>query len=126
MSPKLERIVQQIADGDLPEIWRVPNIERFSPRKILYDYQQDALKKAARILCLYFGKTDSSLHSPSHRGLDSHRKFKTNLAQQYGLSFLHDLSVKKYERHVDKRNERQNAVYRVLSEFFPVSDEEIH
>ena len=126
MSPELEHIAKRIADGDLPETWRIPNIERFSPRKNLYDYQQDALKKAARVLWLYFGQAEIRLHSPDHKALDSQRQFKLNLAQQYGLSILDNFSIKRYERPVDRKNERQNAVYRILSEFFPVSDEEIH
>lgn len=126
MSPELEHITQQITDGDLPETWRIPAIERFSPRKNLYGYQQDALRKAARVLWLYFGQAKSTPHSPDHRALDSHRQFKLNLAQQYGPSFLDGFSVKRYERPVDRKNERQNAVYRILAEFFPVSSEEIH
>ena len=125
MSPELERIVQRISDGDLPEIWRVPNIERFSPRKNLYDYQQDALRKAARALCLYFGQAGDALYSPSHKTPDSHIKYKMNLAHQYGFSFLDRFAVEEYERPSDRKNDRQNAVFHILSEFIPVTDEKI-
>ena len=126
MSPELERIAERITYGDLPEVWRIPNIDRFSPRKTLYDYQQDALKKAARILCLYFGQSESVLHSPDHRPPSNHRQFKMNLASQYGLSFLENFAVEKYERPVDKKNGKQNDVFRILSEFIPAADERIH
>lgn len=46
--PLLEPISQTLNYGDLPETWRVPEIERFSRDKTCYDYQTDALKNAAR------------------------------------------------------------------------------
>ena len=50
-----ERITQTLNYGDLPETWRVPEIEQFSAQKTFYDYQQDSLKNAARALYLYYG-----------------------------------------------------------------------
>ena len=50
MKPLLESIAQSLNYDDLPEVWRIPHIARFSHAKKLYDYQQDALKKAARAL----------------------------------------------------------------------------
>ena len=52
----LEQIGQSLNYADLPETWRVPEIDRFSVAKTLYDYQTDALTKAARTLFLYYGK----------------------------------------------------------------------
>ncbi len=46
MTPALETISQSLNYGDLPETWRVPDIERFSPDKTLYDYQEDSLRNA--------------------------------------------------------------------------------
>lgn len=126
ISPELEHIAARIAGDDLPEVWRVPDIARFSPRKTLYEYQQDALSKAARILCLYFGQTESALYSPNHETPGSHNQFKGNLAHQYGLPFFNDFAVKKYDRPADRRNGKQNAVFRILSEFIPAHNEEIH
>ena len=51
-------IAQSLNYDDLPEVWRIPHIARFSHAKKLYDYQQDALKKAARALFLYYGKDE--------------------------------------------------------------------
>ncbi len=56
ISPILERISQTLNYGDLPETWRVPEIECFSAQKTLYDYQQDTLRNAARALYLYYEK----------------------------------------------------------------------
>ena len=38
----LESITQSCDYGDLPKAWRVPDIERFSAERMLYDYQTDA------------------------------------------------------------------------------------
>ncbi len=56
MQPTLENVVQSFNYGDLPEIWRVPEIEKFSSQKTLYDYQHSALENAARALFRYYGK----------------------------------------------------------------------
>ena len=71
-TPFLESIAQSLNYGDLPETWRVPRIERFSPQKSLYDYQADALRNAARALYLYYGKGNG--WQPTEL---SHGKYKT-------------------------------------------------
>ena len=50
MQPKLETMAGALNYGDLPETWRIPEDDRFSATKTLYDYQTDALRKAARAL----------------------------------------------------------------------------
>ena len=72
MNPLLESIDQPLNYGDLPETWRVPEIERFSPQKSLYDYQVDALRNAARALYLYYGKENGWQSTEL-----SHGKYKT-------------------------------------------------
>ncbi|MGC9004877.1 MAG: DEAD/DEAH box helicase family protein, partial [bacterium] len=56
--PKL--ILQSIADDirydDLPPIWREVNLNTFSKTKSLYDFQENALKNALKILHEYYGK----------------------------------------------------------------------
>ena len=48
MIPLLEPVAQSLNYADLPETWQVSDIGRFSATKTLYDYQTDALQKAAR------------------------------------------------------------------------------
>ncbi|MDD9802992.1 MAG: hypothetical protein OXU53_10660 [Deltaproteobacteria bacterium] len=54
-NPILERIAASESYEALPEIWRIPGVAEFSEEKRLYDYQQEALKKAVRALWLYYG-----------------------------------------------------------------------
>ena len=55
MTPLLEPAAASLNYADRPETWRVPDIGSFSGEKTLYDYQKDALEKAARALFLYYG-----------------------------------------------------------------------
>ena len=83
MNPLLETIAGALNYGDLPETWQVPDINRFSAQKTLYDYQRDALSKAARALFLYYGREgcDWSLNeAPSES-----KKRKENFAGLYEL-----------------------------------------
>jgi len=54
-NPILERIAASQSYEALPGIWRIPGVAEFSEGKRLYDYQQEALKKAVRALWLYYG-----------------------------------------------------------------------
>ena len=118
----LETIAQALNYGDLPETWRVPEIERFSSEKTLYDYQADALRNAARALYLYYGKDEHAYQAAEPSDTDMRRKL--SLATRYN-SALSPLSVQQYENNADRRNQRQNPVFRILSEFVPPQGEEI-
>ena len=115
--PLLETIAHSLNYGDLPETWRVPEIERFSPEKTLYDYQADALRNAARALYLYYGK-DECDYQPAEPP-DSDERRRHALADRYGDVHLHPLSVKQYENAADRRNLKENPVFRILSDFIP-------
>ncbi len=121
MIPLLESIAQSLNYGDLPETWHVPKIDYFSPQKTLYDYQTDALKNAARTLYLYYGKAKD--YQPTEHLQDANNQRKRNFATKY--TGINEFSVKKYERNTDRKNQRQNPIFRILSEFMPVQSEEI-
>ncbi|MGI9348106.1 MAG: DEAD/DEAH box helicase family protein [Gammaproteobacteria bacterium] len=53
--PYLEEGIGSINYALLPQVWHIPHLARFSRRKTLHEYQQDALKKAAKFLHCYFG-----------------------------------------------------------------------
>ncbi len=55
-SPMLENVVTSLNYGDLAETWRVPKIEQFSSRKMLYDYQRSALENAAGLFIFTTGR----------------------------------------------------------------------
>ena len=122
MQPILETIAQSLNYGELPETWRVPEIERFSSEKTLYDYQEDALRNAARALYLYYGKDENAYQAAEPHDAGMPRKL--SFAKRYNAA-LSSLSVKQYENNADRRNHRQNPVFRILSEFVTTQGEEI-
>ena len=123
ISPILEHISQTLNYGDLPETWRVPEIGYFSAQKTLYDYQHDTLRNAARALYLYYGKEENDYQTAEPKGANDRRK--QNFARQYGSSSIDQFSVKKYESRADRQNQRQNPVFRILSEFITPQGEAI-
>ena len=125
ISPLLESIAQTLNYGDLPETWRVPEIERFSTQKTLYDYQEDALKNAARALWLYYGKEGNDYQPGEPQDTDSKRKQDFANRYRYGDSRIDGFSVKRYESNADRQYQRQNPVFRILSGFITPRGEAI-
>ena len=123
MQTALEPITQTLNYGDLPETWRVPEIERFSELKTLYDYQEDALRCAARALYLYYGKDGNDYQPGEAQAADSARK--QDFANRYSSSQLSDFSVKQYETNSDRQNRRESPVFKILSEYITPQGEEI-
>ena len=119
----LDSIAQIQKYGDLPETWRVPEIERFSTEKTLYDYQEDALRCAARALYLYYGKEGTDYQLGELQNAESARR--QEFAKRYASSQIGDFSIKKYETRSDRQNRRENPVFKILSEFITPQDEEI-
>ena len=123
MQPALEPIIQTLNYCDLPETWRVPEIERFSEQKTLYDYQEDALRCAARALYLYYGKGENDYQPDEPKEADRARK--QDFANRYSFPQLGDFSVKKYETRADRQYQKTNPVFKILSEFIDPQGEEI-
>ena len=120
--PLLEPISQTLNYGDLPETWRVPEIERFSSDKTLYDYQTDALKNAARALYYYYGKGENDWQPTEPENTDDRRK--RDFAGRYD-SHIDGFTVSKYETEAKRRHLEENPVFRILSEFISPQGEEI-
>ena len=116
MQPLLEPITHSLNYPDLPETWRVPEDGYFSVEKTLYDYQTDALRKAARALFLYYEK-DYDWAADEPQGVNIERK--QSFADRYGNLGIGDLSLRKYESTADERNNKESQVFRILSEFLP-------
>ncbi len=114
----LESIATSINYADLPETWCVAEIGRFSAEKTLYDYQTDALQKAAQALFLYYGGERDWISGEAPR-VDDERK--RSFAGLYGNSGVPD--IKKYETRTDEKNKTESQVFRILSEFItPLGD----
>ena len=111
-SPILETIAQSMNYGDLPETWRVPEIEQFSDQKTLYDYQTNALENAARALFLYYEK-EHDWRSDESSDVNSKRKQKfENLYRDFRIPAL-----KKYETPTGQKNQTESPIFRILSDF---------
>jgi len=50
----LQDMIQDISFDDLPTSWNTFDIESFSKSKKLWDYQQEAVKNAIKVLWKYF------------------------------------------------------------------------
>ena len=109
-----EAIVQSLNYGDLPETWRVPEAERFSQQKTFYDYQRSALENAARALYLYY--EDGASAYQLGEALNANERRKADFADRYHFD-IDGFSIPQYESKADRRNQRQNPVFRILSEF---------
>ena len=112
--PILESIAQSLNHGDLPETWRVPEIERFSSHKTLYDYQADALRNAARALYLYYGKEHA--WQPAEMPEACSRRKQNFACHRYGNQTA-EFSIRQYERNADRTNLKQNPVFKILAEY---------
>ena len=115
-SPILESIARTLNYADLPETWRVPEIGRFSVEKTLYDYQTDALEKAAQALFFYYGKEYGRRSDFPWDLKDKRKQDFQDLYRNSSNSYVSP-SLKKYESKADERNGKENQVFRILSDF---------
>ncbi len=118
--PILERRIASIHYGELPETWRIPGIECFSAEKTLYDYQQDALKKAAGALYLYYEQEHD--WAPDELP-SSNDERKRDFFTLYGRVKIK--AVRKYESRQKKKHGEQNPVFKILAEYLAPLGEEI-
>ena len=123
--PMLENNAKDLNYGELPEVWRVPKIERFSRRKTLYDYQRDALENAARALYRFYGEGENPWRlgeSPQ-----ANRKRKRRFAQSvYMEPTIMPFGIKEYENEAGRRNQRRNPVFKILSEYMDPQGDAIY
>ena len=103
MQPLLESIARTLNYADLPETWRVPEIGRFSVEKTLYDYQTDALEKAAQALFFYYGKEYGRRSDFPWDLKDKRKQDFQDLYRNSSDSYVSP-SLKKYESKADERN----------------------
>ena len=120
MTPALEQIARSLNYADLPETWRVPEPDRFSSAKTLYDYQTDALTKAARALFLYYGK--------EHDWIPGEQQVANKMRKEHFASLYANLpaDLKQWEKPVDRRNDNQNPVFKILSDYVEPSGDLIN
>ena len=119
-APVLETIAQSLNYGYLPETWRIPEIEQFSQQKTLYDYQRNTLENAARALYLYYGEENA--WQPTEPPEANSRR-KQNFADRRYANQTAEFSIRQYDGNADRRNLKQNPVFKILAEYItPQSD----
>jgi len=109
----LQDIIEDLRFEDLPANWNSFDLEAFSKSKRLWDYQQEAVKNAIKILWKYF---EDFVDYQRDVEVSQERKQKFfNWYKDNGLE--EDLDIKLDRR---KRN-----IYNLLTEYYPYEDRKI-
>ncbi len=113
-------ILQNIADSidfnSLPPSWSTfNNFTSFSKTKNLYDYQEEALKNAIKILYFYYQSAEDYKEGEP---LETNEKRKTLLFAEYERRGLES-------HHLAIRKSKQKTIYKLLSEYFESEGEQI-
>lgn len=111
----LRNAIESFPFDNLPASWSTFDLADFSRTKTLWDYQQEALKNAIKVLWKYF--EDFADYEPGEP-LDRNQERKKRLFQWYEDNGLaEDLSIK-----VDKR---KRNIYNLLTDYYPQEDSKI-
>lgn len=94
----LESVADSIDFSSLPQIWQSLDLTQFSASKVLWEYQSEGLKKALKILNLYFNR----LESTSKEGL-------FDVLSSNGLLDEYDYDLSKLDK----------GVSRILGKYYP-------
>ncbi len=116
--PILKSIVEAVEyDSALPEEWRAGGISGFSPDKTLYEYQQQAIKNAARALYLYYGKEGAEwerFESPERT-----LKRKKAFMELYGGQFPADkFAAPEYFQNARGFRTGKNPIFSIYAPYF--------
>lgn len=98
MKTNLQKIIDSVSDDSLDSVWSGFNYENFSENKSLYEFQQNALKNAAKALNLFYNekKADKKSFFEFYKLND----FNENL--DYNLKKKEDSKTAKYLLEYDK------------------------
>jgi len=115
-SPFLRNIIDSLPFDVLPANWSTFDLAAFSKTKTLWDYQQEALKNAIKVLWKYFDE-DFANYQPGEP-LDKNQERKQKLFQWYkDNGLIENLSIK-----LDKR---KRNIYNLLTDYYPQEDSKI-
>ncbi len=108
MKHYLENIIENISFDDLGN-WKLPNLDKFSDKKTLFEYQKNAIKNITKVLKIYF----------------EGENFKRNLFLKYVSYGLDEksFSVQKFEKRNDRLNNKINKRFSFFKEYFKISGE---
>ncbi len=104
LRPILQSIVEEINFDDLPTPWSLLDTVSFSKKKKLWDFQQEGLKNAIKVLYLFFKEDQAD---------------KSKFYQRYVLNGLDE----DLERNLDiKLAKVKRKIANILQEYYPIED----
>jgi hypothetical protein len=103
----LENIIEEKSYEDLG-IWCLPNINKFSDDKNLFEYQNKAIRNIIKVLHEYFTVEDGKQHL-------------FDLYKSYGLD-NRSFAVEKYESKNDKQNAIINSRFKLFQNHFKIEE----
>jgi len=107
LRPILQGMVEEINFDDLPSPWSLLDTVSFSKKKKLWNFQQEGLKNAIKVLYLFFKEDQGN---------------KLKLYQRYVLNGLEE----DLERSLDIRLTKvKRKIVSILQEYYPIEDERI-
>jgi len=107
----LQNIIKGLRFEDLPANWNSFELEIFSKNKKLWDYQQNAVKNAIKVLWKYYE------HFIDYK---SHEKLELN--QERKKKFYHWYKDNELKEGLDiKMDKRKRNIYNLLTDFYPLN-----
>ena len=114
MKVLLQDMVRDIPFEDLPSNWNSFDLKGFSENKKLWDYQQEALENALKVLWKYY---DDFIDYHENEDFESNKKRKEKFYEWYENNGLEEsLDIK-----VDKRD-----LYELLEEYYSPEGDRFH
>jgi len=114
-------LVEEITYESLPSSWIDYNLSSFSDKITLFDYQQDALKSAIKLLHYYFESLQKYDTKEDHIGYIERKKKLYNEAGKFHKKLIDSLGL---------LNKKNKSLFNNLKEYYPVikenSYEKIH
>jgi len=112
----LQDIIEDLRFDDLPSNWNSFDLESFSKNKILWDYQQEAVKNAVKVLWRYF---EDFVDYQENERIEASQERKQNFFKWYKDNGLQEnLDIK-----LDKRKRK---IYKLITEYYPPEDRKIY
>lgn len=116
----LEHLAERITFEALPANWNSFDLERFAPGKRLWDYQQDALRKALAVLALYY---DDYADFVPGEGAEADTKRRMRLVEAYEEK-MYLTKKERGDLNLRLRKKVKRPVLELINEFFPLDEDE--
>ena len=115
----LQHLAEKEADHELPTNWSTFDLERFSPEKKLWNYQQTALQLALAVLHRYY-EMDVDFHPGERDDCDALRKAAF---EEWYREAMHLTSEQRASLDVPLKKDVKRALREMIAEFFPLDED---